>query len=147
MPSHLLKWCLIACRYTRSDQRVARLNWYFIYIALCRNTVTRNKYRHVIAHSSNVGSSKLQQFAVLGVIVDILEVLYLLPQSPSSFLRMEATCPSRTLISTYETAHFLTPKSIILIFSAVKTSQACWQFMHLLELFMVSVNCFCYIWI
>jgi len=34
----------------------------------------RNKYRHVIAHSSNVGSSKLQQCAVLEVTVDILEV-------------------------------------------------------------------------
>jgi len=74
MPSHLLKWCLIACKYTRSDQKVARLNWYFIYFALCRNTFPRNKYRHVIAHSSNMGSFKLQQWAVLEVIVDILEV-------------------------------------------------------------------------
>jgi hypothetical protein len=145
MPSHLLKWCLIACKYTRSDQKVARLNWYFMYIALCRNTVTRNKYRHIIAHSSNVESSKLQQFAVLEVIVDILEVPT--TSSPSCLLRMEATCPSRTLITTYETAHFLNPKSITLIFSSVKTSQAHWQFIRLLELFMVGVNSFCYIWI
>ena len=145
MPSHLLKWCLIICKYTRSDQKVARLNWYLIYIALRRNTATRNKHRHVIAHSSNVGSSKFKQCAVLELIVDILEV----PTTSISILFLEdgGSMSFQNFDNHLWNCSYPYPKSIILIFSAVKTSQAHWEFIQLLELFMVRVNCFCYIWI